>query len=62
MKPYSASARGVIVFLLSIVVLWYRAPDRFTHGFIWAEDAAVFMLDANSSGIHSLFHPYAGLV
>jgi hypothetical protein len=51
---------SITAFVAVVLILWLRAPDRIEHGFLWAEDAQVFLLDAHQTGFRSLFHPYAG--
>lgn len=50
----------LLVFVGAFVLMWYRAPLRMEHGFLWAEDAVIFMAQANELGRHSFFQAYAG--
>ncbi|WP_233831767.1 hypothetical protein [Paraburkholderia sp. ZP32-5] len=52
--------RAATVFLLAILIIWFRAPDRLAHGFLWAEDASVFIAQAHQLGRHSILFDYAG--
>lgn len=52
--------RAALVFLLAIVIVWFRAPDRLAHGFLWAEDATEFLFQAHRLGKHSILFDYAG--
>lgn len=51
---------SILVFLLTTAILFFRLPDRFTDGFLWAEDVNTFMSSAYQYGIKSLFMQYAG--
>lgn len=48
------------VFLLGLLLLYVRMPERLTDGFLWAEDGPIFIKDATEKGITSLWIPYAG--
>lgn len=52
--------RALSVFLLVIVIIWFRAPDRIADGFLWAEDAKQFLAEAHRLGRHSILLDYAG--
>ncbi|WP_144143248.1 hypothetical protein [Paraburkholderia sp. BCC1884] len=45
---------------MALLIIWYRAPMRMAHGFLWAEDAAVFMAQAHQFGVRSIITSYAG--
>ncbi|MFM0273735.1 hypothetical protein PQQ59_24330 [Paraburkholderia aspalathi] len=45
---------------LTLLVLFARMPERFLHGFLWAEDGNVFLAQAYELGVRSVWHPYAG--
>lgn len=51
-------------FLLVIAVLFLRMGDvNFTDGkYIWAEDGSIFINQAFSLGLESIFEPYAGYI
>jgi hypothetical protein len=49
-----------VVCLLSVLICVRRFPTRLRLGFLWAEDAPVFLKAAYERGIHSLFDGYAG--
>jgi hypothetical protein len=48
------------VFLAVLMILYWRFPDRFAYGYLWAEDAPVFMKAAYEDGAGSLLRPYQG--
>lgn len=52
--------RTALVFIAAILILWFRAPLRVEHGFLWAEDAPIFLLQAHTLGSRAIFTPYAG--
>jgi hypothetical protein len=52
--------RAGLAFLLAIVIIWFRAPDRLANGFLWAEDANVFIAQAHQFGKHSILLDYNG--
>jgi hypothetical protein len=60
MNLSSPRARAALVFLLALLVIWFRAPDRLAHGFLWAEDAPIFMKTAHQYGYKSILMDYAG--
>jgi hypothetical protein len=60
MNTISPRARAALVFFLAIIIIWFRAPDRLAHGFLWAEDASVFIAQAHQLGAHSILFDYAG--
>jgi hypothetical protein len=49
-----------IVFLAVLMILYWRFPDRFAYGYLWAEDARIFMTAAYEDGARSLVLPYQG--
>jgi hypothetical protein len=60
MNIINPRVRAALVFLLAVLVLWSRAPDRVAHGFLWAEDGREFIAYAHRLGKHSLLMDYAG--
>lgn len=50
----------VIVFGLVILICIVRFQDRLRLGYLWGEDAPIFLKGAYERGIHSLFDGYAG--
>ena len=52
--------RPITVGVLSVLILFMRAPDALYNEHFWAEDGDVFWLDAYTHGIKSLITPYAG--
>lgn len=46
--------------ILALVIVYLRMPDRLVHGFLWAEDGKVFLLQAYDLGVKSLITPSAG--
>ena len=50
----------LLVFFAPILVMFLRMHDRFTNGYIWAEDTNIFMSPAYEFGAGSLFLEYAG--
>ncbi|MFM0065762.1 hypothetical protein [Paraburkholderia aspalathi] len=52
--------RAAFVFLFAFLVIWCRAAVRLEHGFLWAEDAPIFIQQAHQLGIRSLVTNYAG--
>ena len=54
------ASEKVMIFALIGALVYLRMPGRLMNGFLWAEDAPVFLFDANTIGIKSLWHPYAG--
>ncbi|WP_018435372.1 hypothetical protein [Paraburkholderia atlantica] len=50
----------IAVAFFTIILLFLRAPDRILHGFLWAEDASLFIAGAYISGIHAVFLAYGG--
>jgi len=49
----------LVVFTFATLLMHSRMPDRL-DGFLWAEDGVIFVAQAYSRGIHSIFQPYAG--
>ncbi len=49
-----------ILFLLTIVVLFWRRPGQFLYPYIWAEDGAVILRDFLTNGYGSISMPVAG--
>lgn len=56
-KSYSLPA---LVFMLTAAILWCRGPDRLAHGFLWAEDASVFLAQAGLPLRAAIGSDYAG--
>jgi hypothetical protein len=52
--------RAITAFVLTLLILWFRASDRVSHGFLWAEDATEFLAHAHQFGKHSILLDYAG--
>ncbi|SDQ32670.1 hypothetical protein SAMN05443245_0928 [Paraburkholderia fungorum] len=50
----------LLIFVCALLLLWYRAPTRIEHGYLWAEDAAIFITQAYDAGRHSFFLSYSG--
>ncbi|RKR42917.1 hypothetical protein [Paraburkholderia sp. BL17N1] len=51
---------GVFVFVLALVVLFIRMHGRLTHGYLWAEDAPIFIKEGFELGARAIITPYAG--
>jgi len=45
---------------MALALLGARAHARVAHGFLWAEDATIFMKQAYEDGLSSFLIPYAG--
>ncbi|WP_430228069.1 hypothetical protein [Paraburkholderia tropica] len=58
--PDRSFIRPLIVALAALVILHIRMPERFTKGFLWAEDAPIFIGEAYANGFKSFATPYAG--
>jgi hypothetical protein len=56
-KPYLFP---LLIFVCAFVLMWYRAPMRIEHGFLWAEDSTIFITEAHKLGMHSFFQAYSG--
>ncbi|MGF6858959.1 hypothetical protein OKW29_007870 [Paraburkholderia sp. CI3] len=50
----------LLMFLCALLLMWYRAPQRIEHGFLWAEDATIFIAQAHELGIRSFVQGYSG--
>ncbi|RMC99267.1 hypothetical protein EAY64_07815 [Aquitalea palustris] len=50
------------VFFAVVAFVFARAPFRIIHGYLWAEDASVFIKQSYEFGWYSLFKPYAGYI
>lgn len=48
--------------IATLLLLYIRMPDRILNGYLWAEDAIVFMHQAYRSGFKSIVYPAAGYV
>jgi hypothetical protein len=53
-------ARAALVFVLALFVIWCRAATRLEHGFLWAEDAPIFIQQAHQLGFRAILTHYAG--
>lgn len=51
-----------VALALTALVSLLRAPERLAHPQFWAEDAAVFFIEAEVDGAASIASPYAGYV
>ncbi|SDI07230.1 hypothetical protein SAMN04487926_111242 [Paraburkholderia steynii] len=49
----------VAVAIAALLIMFARAPDRLTHGFLWGEDGKIFLSQAYENGVASIFIPYA---
>lgn len=58
--PHSLAYDVVLTFVIAVVVLLFRMPERLQQGYLWAEDATVFIGQAYKLGAHSILMPYAG--
>ncbi|SAK74605.1 hypothetical protein AWB80_04247 [Caballeronia pedi] len=58
--PSSLAADIVLTYFIVVVLLLYRMPERLQQGYLWAEDATVFIGQAYKFGAHSILMPYAG--
>ncbi|MPW04845.1 hypothetical protein GCT19_04135 [Paraburkholderia sp. CNPSo 3155] len=52
--------RAALVFLLAFIVIWSRAAIRIEQGFLWAEDAPIFIQQAHQLGLRAILTTYAG--
>ncbi|MGF6871731.1 hypothetical protein OKW35_001189 [Paraburkholderia sp. MM5477-R1] len=50
----------LLVFFCAFLLMWYRAPERIERGFLWAEDATIFVAQARELGIGSFVRAYSG--
>jgi hypothetical protein len=60
MNISNARVRGIVAFVLAVIIIWLRAPDRVAHGYLWAEDASVFLSEAQTRGTAAITLQYAG--
>jgi hypothetical protein len=60
MQREKATLFPLLVFLCTLLPMWYRAPERIEHGFLWAEDATIFIAQAHELGIRSFVQGYSG--
>ncbi|ADG16418.1 conserved hypothetical protein [Paraburkholderia atlantica] len=60
MKISDHRARAALVFLLAFLIIWSRATIRLEQGFLWAEDAPIFILQAHQLGLRAMLTNYAG--
>lgn len=59
-SPRRSSVDGVIVFGLALLVLFIRMHGRLTRGYLWAEDAPIFIKEGFELGARAIITPYAG--
>lgn len=52
--------RGAAVAAIAALIAFARMPDRFLHGFLWAEDGRIFLVQGHYLGLLSIVTPYAG--
>lgn len=52
--------QGIAVAAIAALIAFARMPDRFLHGFLWAEDGRIFLVQAHYLGFRSIVTPYAG--
>ncbi|MFM0231729.1 hypothetical protein [Paraburkholderia sediminicola] len=52
--------QGAAVAAIAALIAFARMPDRFLHGFLWAEDGRIFLVQAHYLGFRSIVTPYAG--
>ena len=52
--------RLAVLLLVVLVCIALRQPDKLIYPQFWAEDAAIFYLQAELQGLHSLAVPYGG--
>ncbi|WP_321796382.1 hypothetical protein [Caballeronia sp. J97] len=57
---FSLAPDVVLTYLIAVVILLYRMPERLQQGYLWAEDATVFIGQAYKFGAHAILMPYAG--
>jgi hypothetical protein len=55
-----SSADRVFVIILALVVLFIRMHGRLTRGYLWAEDAPIFIKEGFELGAQAIITPYAG--
>lgn len=48
------------IFAVTLGLTFARMPLRLTQGFLWAEDATIFLKGGYEAGFTSIFAPYAG--
>lgn len=60
MKIHDPRTRASAAFFLALLIIWFRAPERLSLGYLWAEDANLFLLQAHQFGKQSIFLDYAG--
>ncbi|WNC89087.1 hypothetical protein RI103_15535 [Paraburkholderia sp. FT54] len=58
--PRRSSVDGAFVFVLALVVLFIRMHGRLTRGYLWAEDAPIFIKEGFELGARAIITPYAG--
>ncbi|EDZ99586.1 hypothetical protein BH160DRAFT_5131 [Burkholderia sp. H160] len=62
MQIHNHRVRAALVFLLAFIVIWCRAAVRIEHGFLWAEDAPIFIQQAHQLGLRAILTNYAGYI
>lgn len=60
MNRENSRSISILVFLLAAAILFYRAPLRIEHGFLWAEDGPVFLVENRLFGMRAIIHEHAG--
>lgn len=60
--PTSRYAEVILLIAMSVIVLWWRRPDQFSHAALWAEEGPHILLPYAIRGWESLFQPVAGYV
>lgn len=53
---------GVWAFILSVAILAARGSERLTGGYLWAEDATIFLKGAVEHGFWPIVEPFAGYI
>jgi hypothetical protein len=56
----SRRARGVVLFVLTLAVLFARRPDQFLHPYVWVEDGAFTLSHFVQRGAWIITEPLAG--
>jgi hypothetical protein len=52
--------RATVAFLIALAIIWARGFSRLTHGYLWAEDATIFLSQIRSMRYVSFVTSYAG--
>jgi hypothetical protein len=50
----------ILTALATILVLWAREPNEFSHPQFWAEDGVIFFSQARENGLSAIAVPYGG--